>query len=213
VKVSGPDAGDLPGDGRGGIDEVDIGAKLILDSSCDEGEMGAGEDDFISPGLDERAEIVGNDGLAGRGMLALLLSDTNQFGRNNSNDLGSGGVAFADAAVEFAVGGGLGGEDADDARAGALGGGFDGRFHTDDGQAGELVAEEIKGGGAGGIAGQDDDGTALPHQEMGDSLDIMANLVYWAGAVGQMGLIRDKDGGMIGQQAVNFTENRQAADP
>jgi hypothetical protein len=42
---------------------------------------------------------------------------------------------------------------------------------------------------------------------MGDGLNVLANLVYWAGAVGQMGLIRDKDSRMIGQQAVNFTEN------
>jgi hypothetical protein len=151
VKVSGPDTGDLPGDGWGGVNQVDIGTKLILDSSGNKGEMGAGEDDLISLRLDKRAEVVSNDGLAGRGMLALFLSDANQFGRHNGNHLSSSGVALTDAAVEFAVGSGLGGENANNAGAGSLGGGFDSRFHADDGQAGELIAQEIEGSGAGGI--------------------------------------------------------------
>lgn len=207
-----PDTGDLTGHGRGGVNEVDIRADLLLDGVRDEGKMGAGEDDLIGLRLDERAEIVRNDGPAGGGLLALLLGDANQFGRDDGDDLGSSGVTLTHAAVEFAIGGGLGGEDADDAGAGSLGGGLDGGFHADDGQAGELVAEEIEGGGAGGIAGQDDDGTALPDHEAGDGLNVEANLVNRARAVGQMDLIGDEDGGMSGQQAVNFTENRQAAD-
>lgn len=137
--------------------------------------------------------------------------DETRAGLGDDFDFARFGVGMDEVVEFFTRDGCLGSEDTDGACLGAVGGGLDGRLHADEWLR-EALASRGNGVDGGGVAGDDDDARALLDEVLREGEDAVLDLRRGFGAVGAVGGVTDVMNRMIGQQGVDFTEHREAAD-
>ena len=140
-----------------------------------------------------------------------LLDEVNKFRAGLSDHSDIKGVS-GDEAVEFIPAqGGLGGENADDARLSHLNGGFYTRFHADEGN-GVVGTKGLDRNDGGGITGEDDELRTLGNEIFTEGEGALNDLgvtfiTIWA----PCGIAKIGDA-LLGQKGAHFSENRETTD-
>ena len=203
--------GGASGDGAAGVDELNVVGERCFQGGPEEGVVGATQNEDVSVGAHHVASIFENGCFDQFSFEGAGFDQLDEFWAGSGDDAEVAGVGGNEAEEFVSFEREFRRENADGVGFGESGSGFDAGFHADEGN-GELRAQGFDGGDGGGVAGDDDEFSALLDEELGECEAAVADFFGGANAIRAPSGVGDVLNGGVGKEGVNFPKDREASD-